>query len=163
VLLEKVEKYTPQITSFEVLLSFRRLVVVHSRADTVDTGEVVEHCYVLLEGILSRQEKLDLISWNQSKAAVLQQFCSLASTLKDSVTWSKFLERFLLLPFLLIIEFSRILRKFYANEDRCLLVNALDIFKAMLAHISPVCLPHVITHCLTTANDVGDVHYRTAC
>lgn len=163
-LLKRIEGDITQVTSFEVLVCFRRLVILHSRTDSADAGDVVEQCYALLEGILTLQEKLDTISWNLSKAAILQEFCALASTFMDSITWSsKFLERPLYLLFLLTIESSRLLRKFYANDDRSLIASALEIFKAILPHISPIHLSHVKYIALSSLIDIDDLHYRTTC
>lgn len=73
-----------QLTSYEVLLIFRRSVVLQSRSDTVNVQGAISQCLDILTEFLMLQSQQAPNEFQLSKMALKQAFCSLAPILRLS-------------------------------------------------------------------------------
>jgi hypothetical protein len=80
----EVAENLAQLTSYEVVLIFRRLVVLHSRSDTFNVQGAISQCLDILTEFLRLQSQQAPNEFQQSKMALKQAFCDLAPLLRQS-------------------------------------------------------------------------------
>lgn len=82
-----------QFTSYEALLLFRRLIILHFRSNEFNVQDAIVHCRNLLTEFLILQQGYAPDEFQKSKLAIAQAFCISAPSLKrSSQEFSRFLD-----------------------------------------------------------------------
>ena len=74
-LIAKVEMNVNQLTAYEAILLFRRLMILHSRAENVDIQDAITPCFEIFIELLALQREHLPDTFEQAKVAVVQAFC----------------------------------------------------------------------------------------